>query len=147
MLTRRSKILNGCWNSCHSPCPLTGQSFVADAIISNPPAFAHIHCAEALGIPLLASFSMFPSEVKYILSILENHVVSLLLTSYAMVCWIHIHIHRFFIQWLFRSPTILFPHPLVNVTTSNIGSSLNNCLSYAAAEILQWKGYEIILSL
>ncbi|KAK6843821.1 hypothetical protein PG987_004681 [Apiospora arundinis] len=33
--------------------------FVADAIIANPPSFAHIHCAEALGIPLHLTFT-FP---------------------------------------------------------------------------------------
>ncbi|KAG9118567.1 hypothetical protein FRC07_006864, partial [Ceratobasidium sp. 392] len=32
--------------------------FAADAIISNPPTFAHIHCAEALGVPLLLPFTM-----------------------------------------------------------------------------------------
>ncbi len=39
----------------------TGDSdpFVADAIIANPPSFAHIHCAEALGIPLHLMFT-FP---------------------------------------------------------------------------------------
>lgn len=35
-----------------------GKPFVADALISNPPAFAHIHIAEKLGIPLLLTFSM-----------------------------------------------------------------------------------------
>lgn len=33
--------------------------FVADAIIANPASFAHVHCAEALGIPLILSFT-FP---------------------------------------------------------------------------------------
>ncbi|KAK1831749.1 glycosyltransferase family 28 domain-containing protein [Podospora conica] len=33
--------------------------FVADAIIANPPSFAHVHCAEALGIPLHMMFT-FP---------------------------------------------------------------------------------------
>ncbi|KAK0386302.1 hypothetical protein NLU13_6139 [Sarocladium strictum] len=33
--------------------------FVADAIIANPPSFAHVHCAEALGIPLHLVFT-FP---------------------------------------------------------------------------------------
>lgn len=50
-------MIEGCWKACHSPDPHTGRSFAADAIISNPPAFAHIHCAEAMGIPLLLSFS------------------------------------------------------------------------------------------
>ncbi|KAB5513057.1 glycosyltransferase family 28 domain-containing protein [Coniochaeta sp. 2T2.1] len=40
------------------------QSFVADAIIANPPSFAHIHCAEALGIPLhlMFTFPYTPTE-------------------------------------------------------------------------------------
>jgi hypothetical protein len=32
--------------------------FVADAIIANPPCFAHIHCAEKLGIPMHLMFTM-----------------------------------------------------------------------------------------
>jgi hypothetical protein len=31
--------------------------FVADAIIANPPSFAHLHCAEKLGIPLHLMFT------------------------------------------------------------------------------------------
>ncbi|PPQ66045.1 hypothetical protein CVT26_010801 [Gymnopilus dilepis] len=53
-----NEMINGCWDACHSPDPVSGRSFAADAIISNPPAFAHIHCAEALGIPLHLSFTM-----------------------------------------------------------------------------------------
>jgi hypothetical protein len=33
------------------------KPFVADAIIANPPSFAHIHCAEKLGIPLHLMFT------------------------------------------------------------------------------------------
>ncbi|PNY24018.1 Sterol 3-beta-glucosyltransferase UGT80B1 [Tolypocladium capitatum] len=33
--------------------------FIADAIVANPPSFAHVHCAEALGIPLQLVFT-FP---------------------------------------------------------------------------------------
>jgi len=36
----------------------SGRPFVADAIIANPPSFAHIHCAEKLGIPLHMMFTM-----------------------------------------------------------------------------------------
>jgi len=50
-------ILIGCYRACFSPNETTGKLFAADAIISNPPSFAHIHCAEALGIPLIMSFS------------------------------------------------------------------------------------------
>ncbi|RDB19239.1 Sterol 3-beta-glucosyltransferase UGT80A2 [Hypsizygus marmoreus] len=53
-----AEMINGCWLSCHASCPKTGRTFAADAIISNPPSFAHVHCAEALGIPLLLSFTM-----------------------------------------------------------------------------------------
>lgn len=33
--------------------------FIADLIIANPPSFAHVHCAEALGVPLMLAFT-FP---------------------------------------------------------------------------------------
>ena len=33
------------------------RPFVADCIIANPPSFAHIHCAERLGIPLHMMFT------------------------------------------------------------------------------------------
>lgn len=52
------KMMNGCWKACIEPDTESGSLFAADAIISNPPAFAHVHCAEALGIPLTLSFSM-----------------------------------------------------------------------------------------
>lgn len=68
------EILRGCWRSCYeagnglsdSQAPgildNTGvqkdpKPFVADAIIANPPAFAHLHCAEKLGIPLHLMFT------------------------------------------------------------------------------------------
>ncbi|CAE6526300.1 unnamed protein product [Rhizoctonia solani] len=55
-----AEMLERCWRSCYEPDEAQegGRSFAADAIISNPPTFAHIHCAEALGIPLLMSFTM-----------------------------------------------------------------------------------------
>ncbi|KAI9703540.1 MAG: hypothetical protein M1820_005844 [Bogoriella megaspora] len=72
-------MLKGCWRSCieagngmgvdtisliegnqapdATPEP-DAQPFIADAIIANPPSFAHIHCAEKLGIPLHMMFTM-----------------------------------------------------------------------------------------
>lgn len=35
----------------------SSNPFVADCIIANPPSFAHIHCAEKLGIPLHIMFT------------------------------------------------------------------------------------------
>jgi hypothetical protein len=37
---------------------IRNQPFTADAIISNPPTYGHIHCAESLGIPLHMFFTM-----------------------------------------------------------------------------------------
>ncbi|KAI0127005.1 glycosyltransferase family 28 domain-containing protein [Xylariales sp. AK1849] len=87
-ITKRRKgieeIVWGCWRSCieagngMGPAPrlergrgATGSDgsnpmvmdaankpFVADAIIANPPSFAHIHVAEKLGVPLHLMFTM-----------------------------------------------------------------------------------------
>jgi sterol 3beta-glucosyltransferase len=57
-------MLNGCWRSCIEPDPETGVPFVAEAIIANPPSFAHVHCAQALGIPLHIMFTMPWSPTK-----------------------------------------------------------------------------------
>jgi hypothetical protein len=67
-----SRILSGCWKSCIRPCDCVDEvknkacqkpaclgkpPFIADLIIANPPSFAHIHCAEKLGIPLHIVFT------------------------------------------------------------------------------------------
>ncbi|KAF3938145.1 hypothetical protein ABW19_dt0210495 [Dactylella cylindrospora] len=68
------EMLLGCWRSCiETGNGLSFQDqiaqqaggdsasdavFVADAIIANPPSFAHIHCAERLAIPLHLMFTM-----------------------------------------------------------------------------------------
>ncbi|KAF9767666.1 hypothetical protein IL306_015126 [Fusarium sp. DS 682] len=56
--TMMSEMLRDCWSSCVKPDPVSNRPFVADAIIANPPSFAHVHCAEALGIPLQMMFTM-----------------------------------------------------------------------------------------
>ncbi|ODH17073.1 hypothetical protein ACO22_06297 [Paracoccidioides brasiliensis] len=69
-----AEIISGCWRSCFEAGDGTGvpvtdanfdatqiegeKPFVAHAIIANPPSFAHIHCAEKLGIPLHLMFTM-----------------------------------------------------------------------------------------
>ncbi|KAL9072485.1 MAG: hypothetical protein Q9157_005069 [Trypethelium eluteriae] len=78
-----ASMLRGCWRSCieagdgmgldldstieewmdsSSTSAMRGdpaeRPFIADAIIANPPSFAHIHCAEKLGIPLHMMFTM-----------------------------------------------------------------------------------------
>lgn len=59
-----SEMLTGCWRSCIEPDPVTSEPFVADAIIANPPSFAHVHCAQALGIPVHMMFTMPWSSTK-----------------------------------------------------------------------------------
>jgi UDP:flavonoid glycosyltransferase YjiC (YdhE family) len=61
------EILNGCWMSCYQAGNNVAtdqkfrkyydKEFVADAIIANPPSFAHIHCAQKLGIPVHLMFT------------------------------------------------------------------------------------------
>lgn len=58
------EILNGCWLSCiaednglDTATANKTKPFVANAIIANPPSFAHLHCAEKLGIPLHMMFT------------------------------------------------------------------------------------------
>ena len=68
-----AEILEGCWRGCvEAGDGMGGESnpkgappiidpverlFVADAIIANPPSYAHIHCAEKLGVPLHMMFT------------------------------------------------------------------------------------------
>ncbi|CAK7200948.1 hypothetical protein SEUCBS139899_003648 [Sporothrix eucalyptigena] len=47
-------VLHGCWGSMVD----LESDFVADAIIANPPSFAHVHLAETFGVPLHIMFTM-----------------------------------------------------------------------------------------
>lgn len=53
-----AEILDVCWNSCIEPDPQSNLPFVAHAIIANPVSFAHVHCAQLLGIPVHLMFTM-----------------------------------------------------------------------------------------
>ena len=53
-----AEMLDGCWQSCIEPDQQLLTPFVAQAIIANPVSFAHIHCAELLGIPVHLMFTM-----------------------------------------------------------------------------------------
>lgn len=67
-----AEILEGCWKSCADSDEVKEDEakspklkpFIANAIIANPPSFAHIHIAEKLGIPLHLMFTMPWSPTK-----------------------------------------------------------------------------------
>lgn len=67
-----ASILDGCWRSCIEPDGKSGRPFVADAIIANPPSFAHVHCAQALGIPVHLMFTMPWSSTRFFRHPLAN---------------------------------------------------------------------------
>ncbi|KAI1857259.1 uncharacterized protein JN550_013342 [Neoarthrinium moseri] len=52
------EMLHGFWLSCIDADLVSEAPFVADAIVANPPSFAHVHCAQALGIPVHIMFTM-----------------------------------------------------------------------------------------
>lgn len=77
------EMLDGFWEACTRPDAATGRPFVADAIISNPPSFAHVHCAQALGIPVHLMFTMpwtstaaFPHPLANLQNVGGDHAVA-----------------------------------------------------------------------
>jgi hypothetical protein len=88
-----SEMLDGCWKSCIEPDPESGAPFVAEAIIANPPSFAHVHCAQVLGVPLHLVFTMPWSSTRafpHPLANLKNSTVDPQLAnyvSYGIVEW------------------------------------------------------------
>ncbi len=55
-----AEILASTWRACTEADPEQpgARPFRADAIVANPPSYGHIHCAEALHIPLHMIFTM-----------------------------------------------------------------------------------------
>ncbi|KAJ0967222.1 hypothetical protein J5N97_024139 [Dioscorea zingiberensis] len=51
-------IIYSLYSACKEPDVDTGVAFKADAIIANPPAYGHIHVAEALKVPIHIFFTM-----------------------------------------------------------------------------------------
>ncbi|KAJ3189580.1 hypothetical protein HK101_008894 [Irineochytrium annulatum] len=54
------EILESCYKACVDPDPEDPlkRSFLCQSIISNPPAFGHIHCAQRLFVPVHIFFTM-----------------------------------------------------------------------------------------
>lgn len=111
-----AEYLRGFYRSTFSPDLESGREFAADAIISNPPAFAHIHVAEALGIPLLMSFSEW--QYHHVLS--DGYFGGTDADPIAM-------------PW---TATTAFPHPLVNVKKTNADQWATNWMGYHLADML-----------
>jgi UDP:flavonoid glycosyltransferase YjiC (YdhE family) len=55
-----AEILASTWRACTEADPdrPNAPAFRADAIVANPPSYGHIHCAEALHVPLHMIFTM-----------------------------------------------------------------------------------------
>ena len=55
-----AEILESTWRACTEADPDRpgARPFRADAIVANPPSYGHIHCAEALHLPLHMIFTM-----------------------------------------------------------------------------------------
>ncbi|KAK7619130.1 hypothetical protein IWX49DRAFT_603228 [Phyllosticta citricarpa] len=53
-----AEMLDSCWKSCIEADQRSNTPFTADAIIGDPPAFAPIHRAEELGVPVHLMFAM-----------------------------------------------------------------------------------------
>lgn len=70
------EMLEGCWKSCIDRDQSTGAPFVADAIIANPPSMGHVHCAQALSIPVHIMFTMPWSSTRAFSHPLANLNVS-----------------------------------------------------------------------
>ena len=145
------KMLTGCWRSCfeagngHGPPPLphatgapvdesytlpagdpSSPPFVADAIIANPPSFAHVHLAEKLGIPLHMMFTYVPQLCpSFPLIFPTSKRPGHLLTRSRRMPW---------------SPTRAFPHPLANIQSSNADDAITNYITYAMIEMMTWQG-------
>lgn len=90
-----AEMLQGCWRACIDDDPDTQEPFVADAIIANPPSFAHIHCAQALGIPLHLMFTMpwtttraFPHPLANLESESMENTATANWVSYGVVEWL-----------------------------------------------------------
>lgn len=100
------EMLNGCWNSCIQPDPVYGTPFVADAIIANPPSFAHVHCAQALGIPVHLMFTMPWSNTRafpHPLANLKNAGVDPTVANY---------ISYSVVEWMTWQGQVMRPHYL-----------------------------------
>lgn len=70
------EMLEGCWKSCIQPDQSTGAPFVAEAIIANPPSMGHVHCTQALSIPLHIMFTMPWSSTRAFSHPLANLSIS-----------------------------------------------------------------------
>jgi len=88
-------MMDGFWRSCIEPDPVSGQHFVANAIIANPPSFAHVHCAEAAGIPLHLVFTMpwtcttaFPHPLANIVGYSGRQRDAANFISYKVIDWL-----------------------------------------------------------
>ncbi|KAI3505058.1 hypothetical protein L1887_26931 [Cichorium endivia] len=121
-------IIESILPACTKPDLKTGQTFRAQAIIANPPAYGHAHVAEALRVPLHIFFTMpwtptfeFPSPMARVPESVDN------LLSYISI--------DFIIWWGLRG--------YINNIKRKLGivpQSAGNWLSYIVVDLIIWCG-------
>lgn len=121
-----AEILDGCWRSCIEPDPYDKAPFVADAIIANPPSFAHIHCAQALGIPVHLMFTMPWTSTRAFHHPLANLKYSGNDPSLGNLVSYH------FVEWL-TWQGFVFPFFFIYIF-----SSLSHCFYFMLSSFLHW---------
>ncbi|KAM0554892.1 hypothetical protein ACHAPJ_006627 [Fusarium lateritium] len=133
------EMLENFWDSCLMADPLTGVPFTADAIIANPPSFAHIHCAQALGIPVHLVFTMPWSNTKafpHPLTQLKNTGSDPRMQyymSYYVVEWLTWQGQPFWGQMVANAGAGHKPIPHTQLSVDNLSEAINYCLTDEAA--------------
>ncbi|GMG09575.1 unnamed protein product [Aspergillus oryzae] len=130
------EMLEGCWKSCIEDDPRTGAPFVADAIIANPPSFAHVHCAQALGVPLHLMFTMpwsSTSEYPHPLANLKYSACSLRFGKPTAIVPFFGY-QPFWGKMIAASGAGPEPIPQKSLTAENLAEAIQYCLTPQAKE-------------
>jgi hypothetical protein len=129
--------------------------FIADAIIANPPSFAHIHVSQ---IPFTKKamfffespgarndksrrhsvwdFGSWDSSQTLWLPTPIQVFIKLIVGQCAERLGIPLHLMFTFPY----TPTQAFPHPLANIKKTNVDPGYANFMSYPLVEMMTWQG-------
>ncbi|KAJ6930888.1 sterol 3-beta-glucosyltransferase UGT80B1-like isoform X3 [Populus alba x Populus x berolinensis] len=123
-------IIESLLAACTEPDMETGMPFKAQAIIANPPAYGHVHVAEALRIPIHIFFTM-----PWTKSMVSAHRGRGNAESAVEPIPFSTQGYAFSLPSSIGRPTYEFPHPLARVP-----QSAGYWLSYIVVDLLIWWG-------